>query len=168
MSGRRLWACIVLWQAVVLGGSAAAETISYHSGRLGGTSYTASNYSRAVYFDLPDPTKTYEVVSIGISSQADEATFPAGSEVVIRIWDSAGVPIYTSDVFDWSGQDGSPALRVHFIDYDHVQVSGSFYGGFQQIGEPFTFGYHFDYPYGASYDRSYYYNPCKVFSGCEN
>ena len=121
-------------------------------------------------YDLPDPTRQYEVISIGIWSRGkqDLTVFPANTAIAIRIWDANGSPLYTSDVFDFSGQPCDLALRVMNIDQAHVQVSGSFYAGFQLVaGAPMEFGYQVDYPsstyyaythsYGNQYGHSYKY-----------
>jgi hypothetical protein len=137
--------------------------LSYHTSTIAGSTtfiYSAAS-PPAVKYDLPDSTKQYEVISLGIWSQGrpGNSVFPANTKIVVRIWDASGLPLYTSDVFDWSGESCALALRTMYIDTVHVQVYGSFYAGFQLAlgfaqGE---FGYKVDVPWGNQYGHSYEY-----------
>lgn len=156
------------WFLVILLGFGAASVkaspiiISYHTSTIQGafTTFPSTGYPPAVKYDLPDPTKHYEVISIGIWSAGSpsNSVFPANTKIVVRIWDANGLPLYTSDIFDWSGQSCALALRTMYIDTAHVQVSGAFYAGFQLVaGSPMEFGYKVDVPSGNQYHHSYRY-----------
>jgi hypothetical protein len=92
-------------------------------------------------------------------SEGQSTVFPANTQILVRIWDANGLPLYTSDIFDWSGEPCDLALRTMYIDAAHVQVSGSFYAGFQIApGSPGgEFGYKVDYPLGNQYRHSFQY-----------
>ncbi len=138
--------------------------LSYHSSTINGTMTTyiyGTTYAYAVKYDLPNPTKQYGVISLGIVSQGRTTytVFPANTKIVVRVWDANGLPLYTSDVFDWSGESCALALRTMYIDTAHIRVSGSFYAGFQTApgvtgGE---FGYKVDLPSGNQFGHSFRY-----------
>jgi len=146
---------------LILGCQAASgEVIYYHSNTIDGGMLSSgpASYPAAVLYDLPDPTKSYNVKSLSIWSEAtdDAATYPQGTEIKIWVWDSTGAPIYTSSAFDVSGQSGALAYRTYFTNDDSFTVSGSFYAGFQDMAG-FRFGYKTDLPRGSQYGRSYKY-----------
>ncbi len=137
-----------------------AEEIYYHSNTYNAsvTSFPGMSFPVAVEFDLPVPSQTYEIESLGVLSAGDENPFPTNTEIAIRVWDSSGVPIFTSSTFDLSGQDGSLSMRWFDISDNHIQVSNSFYMGYQDLTGSMHFGYKVDVPSGNNYGRSYRYS----------
>ena len=138
--------------------TASGELLSYHSNTVNGswTTYSATNYMPIVLYDLPDPAKSYNVTSLSIMSSGRDAVFPQGSGIKLWILDLAGAAIYTSSVFDVSGQSAALAWRTFYTNDDSFTVSGSFYAGFQDMAS-LTFGYKTDIPAGLDYDRSFTY-----------
>ena len=147
--------------AVLAGGSPArAEWLGYHSSSSSTLLRPSANFAAyAVKYDLPDPAKVYEVKTLSIfsASEVQYPVFPAGTDIVIRIFSGAGVPLYTSQVFSLAGIASDILWRDFDIALAHVQVQGSFYGGMEQRGTGFTFGFLCDYPSGSTYGRSYRY-----------
>jgi hypothetical protein len=126
-----------------IGARAYPIVLSYHTSTVDNSHTTVTTSAvPAVKYDLPDPMQQYEVLSLGIWSRGvpDKlggpwpTVFPANTKIVVRIWDANGSPLYTSDVFDFSGQPCDLDLRTMNIDQAHVQVSGSFYVGYQEVG----------------------------------
>jgi hypothetical protein len=140
-------------------GNLHGEELYYHTNTYNSsvTNFPGTGYPVAVKFDLPVLSQTYEITSFGVLSQGDEIAFPTNTKIAVRVWNSSGIPLYSSDPLDLSGNDASLAMRWFNIASDHVQVSDSFYVGYQDLTGTMHFGYLVDVPSGNNYGRSYRY-----------
>ena len=141
-----------------------SEEIYYHSNTYNAstTTYPGPAFPVAVKFDVSGSSATYQLTSFGVLYSGAGNPFPANTKIAICVWDSNGVPIFTSNAFDLSGQDGSLAMRWFDVTSNHVQVSNTFYAGYQDLTSatlpPFPWlGYMVDSPSGNNYGRSYRY-----------
>jgi len=136
---------------------AGAEVLGYYEPVRGGVTFaSAGTAAYLVRFDLPDPGTTYEVLRLGVYSEGkpEFTVFPAGTEVVVRVFSAACVPVYTSGVFDLSGTPCAAAWREFDVAAAHLRVTGLFYGGIEQRGTDYTFGFCHDSPLEGQYGRS--------------
>ncbi len=137
-----------------------AAEIYYHSNTYDSstTTFPSTGFPVAVKFDLPIPSQTYQIGSLGILSQGDLNPFPANTQIAVRVWDSSGAPVYTSSAFDFSGKDASLNMRWLDISAAHIQVTNSFYMGYQDLTGTTHFGYKVDSSAGNNYGHSYRYD----------
>ena len=138
-----------------LAANAAAVEIYYHSDTYSAeTSVSTLSYPVAVKFDLPVASQPYEITGSASSPKGTRPSF-LQTRKSPSVFQNLRSHQFTTGAVDLSGQDASLGMHWFDIGADHVQVTNSFYMGYQDVANSQHFGYKVDVPAGNDYGHSY-------------